>query len=210
MNAENEEQNPLVTEIIAPKHSALKAILKEIGIFALIAVFIVLPFRMFIAEPYIVDGISMDPTFHTGDYLIVDKLSYEIGVPKRNSVLVMKFPLDPSKKFIKRVIGLPGDTVSMKKNVVTIINKENPKGFLLDQSYLVNFCTTEAVGRFSCKPDAEIILKDGEYFVMGDNRAESYDSRYWGVLPKADIIGKPVLQLWPLTQIGFVPGQDSK
>lgn len=186
------------------KIGVIKSIFKEIFIFALIAFFVVLPFRMFVAEPYIVDGISMDPTFHTGDYLIVNKLSYEIGTPKRNTVIVIKFPLNPSKKFIKRMIGLPGDTIEIDGNTVRITNKENPKGFVIDQSYLVHKVPDSP--HFSLKKT----LGPEEYFVMGDNRKESYDSRYWGVLPKADIVGIPILRLFPFTQIGILPGDDRK
>jgi signal peptidase I len=182
------------------KKTTWKEVVKEIVIFAIIAFGIVLPFRLFIAEPYLVDGRSMDPTFATGDYLIVDKLSYELGTPKRNTVVVFKYPNDTSKSFIKRIIGLPGETVEENGNAVTIINKDNPKGFTIDESYVVH----EAPGNF------KITLGDDEYFVMGDNRAESFDSRSWGPLQEKYILGKPVLRLWPLSELGFLPGNDKK
>jgi len=178
----------------------MRAILKEVLLFAIIAIGVVLPFRLYIAEPYIVDGASMDPTFKTGDYLIVDKLSYEIGSPQRDSVIVFKFPLQPSRNLIKRVIGLPGDTLTMKNGVVTITNKDNPNGFVLDQSYVVH----------TMPESFTVTLGPDEYFVMGDNRPESYDSRGWGVLPKKDILGRPVLRLLPLSKIGRLPGDDTK
>lgn len=141
----------------------------------------------------------MDPTFATGDYLIVDKLSYEIGTPKRNSVIVFKYPNDPSKSFIKRVIGLPGETIKIKDDTVTIVNKDHPEGFQIDESYVVH----------TSPGNMEKTLASDEYFVMGDNRAESFDSRSWGPLNKKYILGKPVMRLWPLNEIGFLPGDDT-
>jgi signal peptidase I len=188
------------------KPSTFKQVVKEIIIFAIIAFGIVLPFRMYIAEPYIVSGASMDPTFATGHYLIVDKISYELGEPERNSVVVFSFPdsanvpAEKGRNLIKRIIGLPGDTITEVDNTVTITNPGNPKGFVLDETYVVHPLPSAFT----------ITLKSGEYFVMGDNRAESYDSRSWGILPQANIIGRPILRLWPLSKIGFLPGNDSK
>ncbi|MBI4155898.1 MAG: signal peptidase I [Candidatus Zambryskibacteria bacterium] len=199
----NEEKIPPSPQ----KKLAFVEIVKEIVIFAMIAFGIVLPFRLYIAEPYIVDGASMDPTFHTGDYLIVDKLSYEIGKPQRNTVVIFRYPNDPRKSFIKRIVGLPGETITMKDNVVIVINPENPKGLNLDQSYVVHKClkTTN-----NCVISFEETLGVDEYYVLGDNRAESFDSRSWGPLNKKYLLGKPILQLWPLKQISLFPGKDRK
>ncbi len=196
MNPDTHDTTQTPTPSLSP---TWKHIVKEIFIFVAIAGGIVLPFRMFIAEPYIVNGSSMDPTFINGDYLIVDKLSYEIGNPKRNSVVVFKFPTETSRNLIKRIIGLPGDTVTMNDKVITITNTENPEGFTLDQRDIKNF-TTE---HFS------ITLKENEYFVMGDNRGVSYDSRSWGILPRSDILGRPVVRLWPVNKISILPGDLS-
>jgi signal peptidase I len=200
MNEEKVEKNDLLTTEKSNK-SALKEIIKEIVIFVLIAFGIVLPFRIYIAEPYLVDGRSMDPTFATGDYLIVDKLSYEIGTPKRNTVVVFKYPKDTSKSFIKRIIGLPGETVIIKDNIVTIKNTENPDGFVVDASYVTH---ADPTGRYEKK------LAENEYYVLGDNRAESFDSRFWGPLEEKYILGKPIIRLFPLNKIGFLPGNDTK
>ena len=194
-------QMELETAENTPPKSTWKGLLREIVIFALIAFGIVLPFRLYIAEPYLVDGRSMDPTFATGDYLIVDKLSYELGTPKRNTVIVFRYPNDPRKSFIKRIIGLPNETVISNGDTVQIINEENPKGFEIDQSYVVH---SSPLSSFEKK------LGSDEYFVMGDNRAESFDSRFWGPLNKKYILGKPILRLWPLSQIGIMPGADDK
>ncbi len=180
----------------------LKSFGREILIFIVIAVCVVLPFRMYVAEPFLVDGLSMDPTFSTGDYLIVDKLSYELGTPKRNSVVVLNATNagQPKKSFIKRIIGLPGETVIVKDNMVTIINSENPNGFTLDQSYVKHLW----------KGSYQITLAGDEYFVMGDNRSASFDSRSWGPLNKKYIKGRPIFRLLPLGSIDFLPGADTK
>ncbi|MCX6701756.1 MAG: signal peptidase I [Candidatus Zambryskibacteria bacterium] len=195
----NPEETPILTTQ-APKKSTLKGILREIFIFVIIAFGVVLPFRIYIAEPYLVDGRSMDPTFATGDYLIVDKISYRIGTPERNSVIVFKYPKDTTKSFIKRIIGLPGETVIIKDNVVTIINSENPDGFVVDGSYV----THPSTGSYETK------LGEDEYYVLGDNRAESFDSRFWGPLQKKYMLGKPVIRLFPINKIDLMPGHDDK
>ncbi len=201
MNTENDqisaEQSPISPE---KKKSRVKDIVKEIIIFFLIVFGVVLPFRIYIAEPYLVDGKSMDPTFETADYLIVDKFSYRKKSPERNTVIVFKYPNQPSKNFIKRIIGLPGETVVMKEDTIKIINSENPDGFEIDQSYV----THKMPGNFTKT------LAGDEYFVMGDNRPESFDSRSWGPLKKEFILGKPVLRLWPISKIGILPGEDKK
>lgn len=171
-------------------------ILREILSFAFIVVFVVIPLRYFIAEPYLVSGTSMFPTFDTGHYLIVDKISYRFKSPKRFDVLVMKYPKDTSKDFLKRIVGLPNETIIIRDGVVSIKNKEFPDGFVLSEKYI----TLPKI------ENLEKIIGPDEYFVMGDNRDGSFDSRYWGSLPKEDIIGKPILRLLPISKIGINPG----
>lgn len=171
----------------------------EIIKFTIIALIIVVPIRKYIAQPFIVSGASMDPTFSTGQYLIVDQLTYHLEDPKRDDVIVFRYPNNPSTYFIKRIIGLPGETVSIKHGKVTIVNKESPDGFILDDSYVSeNHKTTETF---------EITLNDSEYFVMGDNRAQSSDSRAWGPLDFKYIIGKPFVRLFPASKISVFPGK---
>lgn len=153
----------------------------------LLAVFIVIPFRMFVAQPFIVDGASMDPTFKNSQYLIVDELTYRFTPPQRGSVLIFKYPNDTSKYFIKRIIGLPGETVRIADGQVTIINSTHPDGFALTEPYVV----------FKKIDSSTFTLSKDEYFVMGDNRLGSADSRMWGPVPKADLIGRPILRVWP-------------
>jgi signal peptidase I len=171
--------------------------LTEIVRFSIIAILIVIPIRMFVAQPFIVSGASMDETFHTGEYLIVDQVSYYFDQPSRGDVVVFRYPRDPSKFFIKRVIGIPGDTLSIDNSVVTIVNEANPDGFVLDEPYIK-----------SMKPEAPIteVLGDREYFVMGDNRDKSSDSRSWGVLQEGRIMGKAFLRLFPPNAVDYLPG----
>lgn len=168
----------------------------ELVRFAAIALIIVIPIRLFVAEPFIVSGLSMFPTFNNGDYLIVDKLSYELGNPKRDDVVVFRYPGDTTKFFIKRVIGLPNETVDIKGNDVTITNGTHQQGFKLDQPFVQN----------SANNDTHFELKSDEYFVMGDNRSASSDSRYWGAVKRNLFQGKAFLRLLPINKIDVLPG----
>ena len=171
--------------------------LTEIVRFSIIAILIVIPIRMFIAQPFIVSGASMDDTFHTGEYLIVDQVSYYFEKPDRGDVIVFKYPKDPSKFFIKRVIGLPGDTIIIEDSHVTIKNSEFPNGFVLDEPYIKSMAPAA--------PFSET-LGEREYFVMGDNRDQSSDSRSWGVLQEERIVGRALIRLFPPSVFGYLPG----
>jgi signal peptidase I len=154
--------------------------------------------RVFIAKPFIVSGASMYPTFDDYHYLIIDQLSYQLHNPVRGDVIVMRYPLDTSRYFIKRIIGLPGETVVVHGSSVTILNTEHPEGITLEEPYVrpENIAFNEVTTH----------LKDDEYFVMGDNRAASADSRYWGALPRVDIVGRAYIRLFPFSQIDYLPG----
>lgn len=190
---ETEKMDTVVQE---KKPSFIKDTLR----FTIIALIIVIPFRIFIAQPFLVNGASMEPTFENGHYLIVDELSYQFSEPSRGSVLIFKYPLDPKKYFIKRVIGLPGETVKIEGGKVSIINKEYPDGFELEEPYVT----------LTKNDNATVKVPEKEYFVMGDNRGGSLDSRYWGTLPEKLIIGRPIVRLYPFQEIGFWPGEQSK
>lgn len=170
----------------------------EIIRFSVIALIVVIPIRIFIAQPFIVSGASMDPTFANGQYLIVDQLSYRFEVPERGDVIIFRYPRDTSKFFIKRIIALPGETIKIDGNDITIINPEHPDGFELNEFYVKTM-----------RPDTvlETDLLDGQYFVMGDNRDFSSDSRVWGVLPEDHIVGRAYLRLLPADEIGLLPGK---
>ncbi len=165
--------------------------------FIILAIIIVVPVRIFIAQPFVVSGSSMYPTFHNGDYLIVDELTYRLDKIERNDVIIFRYPGDTSKYFIKRVIGLPNEIVEVKNNTITITNKKTNETTTLDQSFIPN--NTGGI-------DAKYDLNNDEYFVMGDNRGASSDSRYWGPVKKDLIIGQAFLRLLPLNDIDYKPG----
>ena len=164
--------------------------------FAAIALAIVIPIRMFVAQPFVVSGLSMYPTFNDGQYLIVDEISYLLQGPHRGDVVIFRYPNDPSRFFIKRMIGLPNEKIQITNGVVTIFNKANPTGFTLNEPYIdEKFNTTQT---YETGPD--------QYFVMGDNRNASSDSRAWGLVPKKNLVGRAFLRLLPVKEASYLPG----
>lgn len=161
-----------------------------------LALVIIVPFRTFVAEPFVVSGSSMVPNFHNYDYLIIDRLSYLTGSPVRGDVVVLRFPKDPSQFFIKRIIGLPGETVKFQQSRVIIVNSSHPQGLVLDEPYLPS--QTETVGLSQAAT-----LGSNEYFVLGDNRPASSDSRVWGILPRSEIVGKVWAKVYPFSSAAF-------
>ncbi|MFZ1720586.1 MAG: signal peptidase I [Candidatus Moraniibacteriota bacterium] len=173
----------------------------------LFAAVIIIPVKTFFFQPFFVEGASMEPSFFGGDYLIVNEFGYKTTDIRlgdtldfsvrpfrellRFDAVVFRYPRNPSQYFIKRVIGLPGETVQIKDSRVTIYNKEHPNGFALDDhSYLLPRVITTDM--------AAVELKPKEYFVLGDNRQNSYDSRVIGPIPENKIIGKVLMRMWPL------------
>jgi len=189
-----------------------KSLIKETLIIAFISLAIVIPIRIYIAQPFIVSGDSMNNTFVNGQYLIVDEISYKFKNPQRGDVVIFKIPeeavimsknvLGSKIYFIKRIIGLPGETVEVNGNDVTIFNKENPDGLKLVENYAF---IDKLIPQKNTK--VTVKLKDDEYFVMGDNRNNSSDSRYWGALQKDLIRGRPAIRLFPITKITLFPGE---
>ncbi|MBP9759802.1 MAG: signal peptidase I [Candidatus Pacebacteria bacterium] len=169
----------------------------EVFKFSMLALIIVVPFRFFVAQPFIVSGASMSPTFKTGEYLIVDQITYRLEQPERGDVIVFRYPNDPSKYFIKRIIGLPGEVVELANGVTSITNPEHSATIALQEPYLVTDRTNDHLA---------ITLSSDEYFVMGDNRGASSDSRVWGPVPRKDIIGRAFLRLLPPNTFGIFPG----
>lgn len=176
-----------------------KGLLKDLFTLALLIVVVVIPIRLFVMSPFVVDGESMHPTFENLDYLIVDELVYDFHAPQRGDVIVFRYPGDPSIFYIKRIIGLPGETVAINRGVVSITTAAGVT-FPLSEPYIVDEDVTYT---------KTVTLTAGEYFVMGDNRPNSSDSRVWGPLPAKNIIGRVDLRLLPLSRSGIFPGEAS-
>lgn len=154
----------------------------------IISLVIILPVRYFLVQPFFVIGASMEPNFQSGNYLIIDELSYRLRGPERGEVIVFKYPLNQREYYIKRIVGIPGETIIVKNGKVTIKNEKNPEGFVLDESIYIN----EYTGH-----DTERMLGRNEYFVLGDNRGASSDSRTWGAVPENLIVGRAWVRVFP-------------
>jgi signal peptidase I len=161
-------------------------------------VIIVFFVRTFIAQPFIVDGESMAPNFHSGHYLIIDQISYRFKEPARGDVVVLRYPVQPNRFFLKRIIGLPGETINLRDGSVVITNEEFPNGMIIDEPY--HNQKTLPAGTYG-----NITLGQDEFYVMGDNRIGSSDSRSWGVLPRENITGRALIRLFPFNKIDITP-----
>lgn len=169
----------------------------EIAKIVIISLAIIIPIRYFLFQPFFVRGASMYPTFEDGEYLIINEIGYRLSDPDRGDVIVFKYPKDTSQYYIKRVIGLPGETVQIKEGSVVIFNKENPTGFSLDETEYLN----EDIPSLG---NLKMNLDENDYFVLGDNRQASSDSRRWGAVPRQYIIGEAWVRAWPFNRVGIV------
>jgi signal peptidase I len=195
------------------KYYGVGGFLLEIIKVVVLAFIIIVPIRVFLFQPFFVQGASMEPNFEDSNYLIVNELGYKktsfnLGGKniftvspykklERSEVVVFRYPKNPAQFFIKRIIGLPGEKVEIRNGQIIIYNSDNPDGKPLDESAYLS----KKVKTATALDDFVITLKDNEYFVMGDNRMYSSDSRVWGPVPDSDIMGKVILRAWPLDQI---------
>jgi signal peptidase I len=181
----------------APKRSkaSRKKVLLEWATIIIIAVLASLIVRTFVFQTYFIPSASMEPTLMIGDRIIVNKLSVDFGTIHTGDIIVFKAP--PAEDcgttvadLVKRVIGVPGDKLTSRGNTIYI------NGKALDETW----SHVEPLGT----PIGHVTVKPGQYFVMGDNHPDSCDSRFWGTVPRSDIIGKVFLRIWPLSRIGFL------
>ncbi|MDQ0287585.1 signal peptidase I [Desulfofundulus luciae] len=168
------------------KKSTFGEIIESVVVAVLLAAVI----RLFILAPFYIPSGSMEPTLQVGDRIIVSKLAYRFGEPRRGDIVVFKYPLDPSRDFVKRLIGLPGETVALRNNHLYI------NGRLVAEDYLPQDIHFADFGPVQVPP--------GYYLMLGDNRNNSDDSRVWGFLPRQNIVGKAILVYWPLERIGLL------
>ncbi|MFA9262563.1 MAG: signal peptidase I [Undibacterium sp.] len=195
----------------APEEEYLStgALLMEMVKVLALAALVIIPIRAFLFQPFFVQGSSMEPNFDDGEYLVVSEFGYKYTkIPVvnmevhpfrelvRQEPVVFRFPKDPKQFFIKRVIGLPGESVEIKKGKVYIYNKIHPDGYELDESaYLDPALKTSDLPKTA--------VGESEYFVMGDNRTFSYDSRAFGPIEKTAVIGEVLLRAWPISEFAL-------
>jgi len=160
-----------------------------------ISLVIIIPIRYFLIQPFYVKGASMEPNFYDHEYLIIDEISYRFNDPKRGDIIVFRYPKDPQEYFIKRLIALPGETVQVKDGEVIIYNAKNIQGMVLDEFYLPDNLKTYS------NTDSKIQLADDEYFMLGDNRNSSKDSRSFGPVNETFITGRVLLRGWPFDRV---------
>jgi len=184
----SEEHDP-VTKTKTRK-IALTFFLELVQIVA-ISLAIIIPIRYFLVQPFYVKGTSMEPNFFDREYLIIDELSYRFSEIKRGDIVVFHYPNNPKEYFIKRIIGLPGETIEIKNSKITVYNDKHPNGFqVVEKEYLADSVYTSQ--------NLNITLDNDQYFVLGDNRPMSYDSRFFGPISKEVIVGRVWLRGWPL------------
>ena len=169
----------------------------------LISLAIILPVRYFLIQPFYVKGASMEPNFYDHEYLIIDEITYRLSEPKRGDIVVFRYPLNPKQYFIKRVIGLPGERVKIENNQV-FVGKIGGKLEPLTENYL----SPEAQTSLPIKGYGDVSLGENEYFVLGDNRDESLDSRIFGPVMRDFIIGRTWLRGWPFNRITVFNAPD--
>lgn len=195
------EENPYYFERRKPSFlRAAGEFILEIVKIVLISLAIIVPVRYFLIQPFYVKGASMEPNYLDKDYLIIDEASFRVlkKEPVRGEVIVFRYPKDPSQYFIKRVIGLPGETIEISDGKIVIYNAGFPSGITLDESRYLN----PSVKTTTNKGTLRIELGPDDYYVLGDNRTQSLDSRTFGPVHFADIIGKTWLRGFPFDRLG--------
>ena len=160
-----------------------------------ISLVIIIPIRYYLIQPFYVKGASMEPNFMDHEYLIIDEISYRFNEPKRGDIVVFRYPRDPQEYFIKRLIGLPSETIQIKDGDVFIYNLEYPEGVKLEEDYLPPGTRTQGF------TEEKLVLGTKEFYVLGDNRNSSKDSRSFGPVNRSFVTGKVLLRGWPFDRI---------
>lgn len=179
-----------LSQRFGPVVGAVMIFLLEMVQIILISSAIIIPIRFFLIQPFYVKGASMEPNFHDDEYLIIDELSFRFRPPSRGEIVVFKYPRDPSEYFIKRVIGLPGETIEVSDGLVRVFNETHPNGEVLSEPYLYGIQTG---GK------ERVTLASDEFYLMGDNRGASMDSRSFGPVKEHFLVGRVWLRGFPLS-----------
>jgi len=192
-NEEESAQEVVTTEVVSQDSGKGSTFyLKEILKILVVSLLIIVPIRLYLFQPFIVEGDSMLPNFHNREYLLVDEISYRFRDIKRGEVVIFHPPENPKTYYIKRVIGLPGEGVELKGGKIYIYNNDHPTGQLLPESeYLLNSSVRET---------AQVDLRANEYYVLGDNRNNSSDSRVFGAVAFDHIRGRAWIRAFPFNE----------
>lgn len=176
------------------KGKELVAGIAELALLVLIAFSLAWLIKSFVMQPFYIPSASMEPTLVPHDHVLVNKFIYRFQDPRRGDIMVFEYPLDPNKDYIKRLVGVPGDRIKVVGGVVY------RNGEKLKEPYLAN------PGDSSDFPagGGQIVVPKNKYFMMGDNRGNSADSRMWGFLPKKNVVGKAFVIYFPFTRVGSV------
>lgn len=192
MNSRFSQFEERLYDRFGPVGGAVLAFLFEVVQIVVISSAIIIPIRYFLIQPFYVKGASMEPNFYDHEYLIIDELTYRFRDPFRGEIIVFKYPRDPSQYFIKRVVGLPGETIEVTGGNIIVYNTEHPNGLVLEETYLEETTTGKV----------RVTLGADEYYVLGDNRDSSLDSRSFGAITRGDVIGRVWVRGLPLDRIG--------
>jgi signal peptidase I len=191
---ENQEERETSPEPQGPTlASRVFAFVGELTHVVIISLAVIVPVRYFLIQPFYVKGASMEPNFYDHEYLIIDEISYRFQEPQRGDIVVFRYPNDPRQYFIKRIVGMPGERVRVSGGQITIYNEEYPGGLPLDE--------TPYLGEEFTHGDKDVSLGDAEYYLLGDNRTASLDSRTFGPVPRSFIVGRVWLRGWPPEKI---------
>ncbi len=178
-------------EIVPRFSESVSSFVVEVAKVVVISLAIIIPIRYFLIQPFYVKGASMEPNFYDNEYLVVDEISYRFGDPRRGDVVVLRNPRNESDFFIKRIIGLPGERIQVIDGHIVVFNSQYPQGMVLDESgYLAASVKTSG--------SQTVTLKSNEYYVLGDNRDSSLDSRYFGPIVRKEIVGRTWIRAWPI------------
>ncbi len=192
------ENQPLAIRWFGVTVGSFMLFFLEVVQVVVIAAAIIIPVRYFLVQPFIVKGASMEPNFSENDYLIIDQVSYHVRDIERGETVVFHPPENDSQYYIKRVIGLPGESVEIENGQISIYNDEYPNGFTLEEDYIEEY--THGHSR--------VYLGLDEFYLLGDNRTSSLDSRSFGGVPSENIIGRVWLRGLPIDAFGTVGVPD--
>ncbi len=186
-------------DIEDPKAESFKDFVFEMIKVLIVSLVIIVPIRAYVVQPFYVDGASMEPNFHDGEYLIVDEISYRFKDPERGDIVIFHPPDNPKVYYIKRIIGMPNEVIDIKNGEIRIFEYDSAEPLIVDETkYLSEDYFLRPSEKYHVK------LGEGEYYLMGDNRQSSLDSRRLGPISESHIKGKVVLRAFPFDQFTVI------